>query len=48
MSGGEIFLWVAIVSSTVVLLGYEIWNIVVVSRDFMNISRKVKEQKGTE
>ena len=47
MSGGEIFLWIAIVSSPIVLMIYEVWNLIVVSRDFARLSKEAKEQAGT-
>jgi len=43
MMGGEIFLWIAIVSSGIMLFGYSIWNLIVVSRDFINIAREAKK-----
>ena len=43
MSSVELLLWIAIISSVIVLLGYEIWNLIVVSRDFARISREARE-----
>jgi len=45
MSKGEIFLWIAIISSPIMLMVYEIWNVIVVGKDFAKLSREAKEQK---
>jgi hypothetical protein len=39
------FLWIAIVSSGIVIFSYEIWNLIVVLRDFARISQEAKEQE---
>jgi hypothetical protein len=44
METAKVFLWIAIISSGIVLFGYEIWNLVVVLKDFARISREAKEQ----
>jgi len=46
MIGSEIFLWIAIVSSGIMLFGYTIWNLIVVAKDFARIAREAKEKGG--
>lgn len=46
MSGTEFFLWVVIVSSPTIIMIYEVWNLIVVSRDFARISREAKVEEG--
>jgi hypothetical protein len=44
MMGGETFLWIAIVSSGIMLFGYSIWNLIVVLKDFIKIAQEAKKQ----
>ena len=44
MIGNEIFLWICIVASVIILFAYTIWNLIVVIKDFVRISREAKEQ----
>lgn len=44
MSGLVIFLWISIIASGAVLLGYSIWNLIVVSRDFSRIAQEAKKR----
>ncbi len=39
MNNLEIFLWTCIISSGVVLFGYEIWNFIVVSKNLASLSK---------
>lgn len=39
MNAAGLLLWVAIISSVIVLFGYEIWNVIVVSRDLGRMGR---------
>jgi hypothetical protein len=48
MSFGEIVLWIAIIISPIMLMAYEIWNFIVVAKDFSRLSREAKEQKGIQ
>ena len=43
-----IFLWVVIISSAVFLIGYEIWNLIVVSGWFGRLSREARAKIGEE
>jgi hypothetical protein len=45
MGVAKAFLWIAIISSGVVLFAYEIWNLIVVLKDFARISREAREQE---
>jgi|GEM_PF-1684852 len=44
MNGAEGFLWTAIISSTIVLLGYEIWNFIVVVKDFASMAKAARTE----
>ncbi len=44
MGATTFLLWAAIISSVVALIGYEIWNVIVVGKDMANISRASHEQ----
>lgn len=39
----NIFLWGCIISSTVVLFGYEIWNFLTVFKDLSAVSKEAKK-----
>ena len=41
----ETFLWIAIVSSFIALFAYEIWNLIVVAKDFSRLSKEAREQQ---
>ncbi len=41
----ETFLWIAIVSSFIAIFAYEIWNLIVVSKDFSRLSKEAREQQ---
>jgi len=43
MPGIVFFLWLSIVLSGVALLGYSIWNLIVVWRDFSRIAQEAKK-----
>jgi len=40
-----IFLWGCLISSTVVVLGYEIWNFFIVSKDLAAVSKEAQKNK---
>lgn len=42
---GTTFIWIAIVSSFIVLIGYTIWNFFVVFFDLIRIGREAKATK---
>jgi len=44
MGATTALLWIAIVSSTVVLIAYEIWNAIVVSKDFAKMAREARKE----
>jgi len=37
-------LWGCLISSTVVIFGYEIWNVFVVTKDLVKVYREANEQ----
>ncbi len=39
-----VFLWGCLISSTVVVLGYEIWNFLVVSKDLVAVSKEANKK----
>lgn len=41
----ETFLWIAIVSSVIALFAYEIWNLIVVAKDFSRLSKEARDQQ---
>ena len=43
--GIDIFLWLCIIVSSVGLLAYEIWNAIVVGKDFASLARESREKK---
>lgn len=42
--GSEIFLWIAIISSGIMLFGYTIWNLIVVIRELAKVAREAKAE----
>ena len=44
MVGSKIFLWIAIVSSSVMLFGYTIWNLIVVAKELAKIAREAESE----
>jgi hypothetical protein len=45
MGVAKAFLWIVIFSSGIALFAYEIWNLIVVLKDFARISREAREQE---
>lgn len=42
MGATSFLLWAAIISSTIVLIGYEIWNAIVVGKDMAEMARQAR------
>jgi hypothetical protein len=42
---GVYFIWIAIISSSIALIGYSIWNFFVVLFDLTRIGREAQAQK---
>ena len=46
MYGGVIYIWTCIISAVVILLGYTIWNVIVVLKSFVQLSKEVQKDEG--
>jgi len=44
MGATTALLWISIVSSTIVLIAYEIWNAIVVGKDFARMAKEARKQ----